>query len=77
MVGCCGPSRKGSHARTRRPRRTALLEMASKRLAETPAVHFALDVQGETFVDTANIRLLGAEGDLQRPDRVRTAFRPR
>ena len=49
--------------------------MASKRLAETPTVHFALDVQGETFIDTGrNIRLLGAEGDLRRPDRVRTAF---
>jgi len=49
--------------------------MASKRLAETPTVHFALDVQGETYIDTGrNIRLLGAEGDLQRPDRVRTVF---
>ena len=52
-----------------------MLELASKRLAETPTVHFALDVEGETFIDSGrNIRLLGAEGDLQRPDRVRTAF---
>ena len=52
-----------------------LLELASRRLAETQSVHFLLDVQGETFIDTSRaIRLLGAEGDLRRPDRVRTTF---
>src|SRR5688572_20819092 len=52
-----------------------MLELASRRLAETPSVHFVLDVEGETFIDTARaIRLLGAEGDLRRPDRVRTTF---
>lgn len=57
------------------PTPSQLLEMASKRLAETPSVHFVLDVQGETFIDTNHtIRLLGAEGDLQRPDRVHTTF---
>lgn len=57
------------------PTPAALLEMASTRLAEIPTVHFALDVQGETFIDTGrSIRLLGAEGDLQRPDRVQTTF---
>jgi hypothetical protein len=44
-------------------------------LAETPTVHFVLEVEGETYIDSAGtIRLLGAEGDLRRPDRVRTAF---
>lgn len=74
-LGACGPTENA--AITPEPTATpaALLEMASKRLAETPTVHFALDVQGETFIDAGgNIRLLGAEGDLQRPDRVRTAF---
>lgn len=57
------------------PTPTELLEMASRRLAETPTVHFVLAVEGETFIDpVANMRLLSAEGDLQRPDRVRTAF---
>ena len=57
------------------PTAAALLEMASRRLAETPAVHFSLAVEGETFIDTArSIRLLGADGDLRRPDRVRTTF---
>jgi hypothetical protein len=71
----CGPADNEAATPELTPTPAALLEMASKRLAETPAVHFALDVQGETFIDTGrNIRLLGAEGDLQRPDRVRTAF---
>lgn len=57
------------------PTASALLQQASARLAETPAVHFALEVQGDSFIDTTgNIRLVGAEGDLQRPDRVHTTF---
>jgi hypothetical protein len=52
-----------------------LLAQASQRLGEVPTVHFVLDVEGDTYIDTAQtIRLLGAEGDLQRPDRVRTTF---
>jgi hypothetical protein len=52
-----------------------LLALASRRLAETPTVHFVLEVEGDTFVDGAGtIRLLGADGDLRRPDRVRTTF---
>ena len=55
---------------------TDLLARASQRLAETETVHFELEVDGETFIDDGeNIRLLEAEGDLQRPDRVRTTFR--
>ena len=76
-LGACSPS--GQEQLTPTPEPTpspaALLEMASKRLAEIPTVHFKLDVQGETFIDTGrNIQLLGAEGDLQRPDRVHTTF---
>ena len=52
-----------------------LLALASRRLAETPTVHFVLAIEGDTFIDSAGaIRLLGAEGDLQRPDRVQTTF---
>ena len=70
----CGPSQESPPA-TPTVSAETVLELASKRLAETPSVHFALDIEGETFVDTARtIRLLGAEGDLQRPDRVRTTF---
>ena len=52
-----------------------ILSLASQRLGAVPTVHFVLDVEGDTYIDTAQtIRLLGAEGDLQRPDRVRTSF---
>ncbi len=74
-LGACGPAENEAVTPESPPAPAALLEMASKRLAETPTVHFALEVQGETFIDSGrNIRLLGAEGDLRRPDRVRTAF---
>ena len=77
ILSACTPPGQEGMTPTAEPTPTpgALLELASKRLAETPTVHFVLDVQGETFIDTGrNIRLLGAEGDLRRPDRVRTTF---
>ena len=76
MVACGGPEQTApTPTPTPTPTAESLLEMASRRLAETSSAHFVLDVQGETFVDSArSIRLLGAEGDLVRPDRVRTTF---
>jgi hypothetical protein len=74
LAGCAG---SGPDVPTPGPTPTPaeLLSAASSRLAETPSVHFVLDVQGQTFIDTGgSIRLLGAEGDLQRPDRVTTTF---
>lgn len=74
VLAGCGA---GQEASTPAPALSAadLLELASRRLAETQSVHFELDVAGETFIDAARaIRLLGAEGDLRRPDRVRTTF---
>ena len=71
----CGPTGEKPATPTLTPTPTELLEMARRRFAETPTVHFVLEVNGETFIDpVANMRLLGAEGDLQRPGRVRTAF---
>ena len=53
-----------------------LLERASRRVAETQAVHYELSITGDTFLDTTEtIRLLDAQGDLQRPDRVYSSFR--
>lgn len=53
-----------------------LLERASVRLADTTAVHYALTITGDTFLDSTNtIRLLDAQGDLRRPDRVYSSFR--
>jgi LppX_LprAFG lipoprotein len=74
LAGCETPQPEAPTA-TPTPTPQAILELASRRLADTPSVHFVLDVQGDTFVDSAHsIRLLAAEGDLVRPDRVHTTF---
>jgi hypothetical protein len=53
-----------------------ILQKASARLAETQTVRFKLDIQGETFIDSAHtIQLLSANGILVRPDRVKTDFK--
>jgi hypothetical protein len=77
VVSGCSSAAPESPTATPAPTPTPaeLLAQASRRLAETPAVHFVLSVDGDTFIDTGQrIRLLGAEGDLKRPDRVRTTF---
>ena len=52
-----------------------ILENASQRLADTDAMHFRLDVEGETRIDPAGtIRLLNAEGTMARPNKVDTRF---
>lgn len=57
---------------------TGILELASRRLAETETVRFDLAIEGETFVDAeGQIQLLEANGDLERPDRVRATFKAR
>lgn len=54
----------------------SILSSASLRLGDVSTLHFVLDIEGETYIDTAgSIRLLGAEGDLARPDRVSVLFR--
>jgi hypothetical protein len=74
LVGC-GLTAEEPVTPAATPTPTELLEMASQRLAETPTVHFVLEVEGETFIDPlASMLLVRAEGDLQRPDRVSTAF---
>jgi hypothetical protein len=74
-LGGCGAETEVAPTPTATPSPTSLLEMASRRLAETQSVHFKLNVEGETYIDSGKtIRLIGAEGDLQRPDRVRTTF---
>ena len=74
--GTAASSRAETATSTGTPTAIDLLARASRRLAETQTVHFRLDIEGETFVDDGGaIRLLEAEGDLQRPDRVATAFK--
>jgi hypothetical protein len=79
LLGACGPTEPEvptpTPTQSPTPTPVELLALASKRLADTPTVHFTLNVQGDTFIDKGRtIRLLGAEGDLKRPDRVRTTF---
>ncbi len=53
-----------------------ILVQASQRLADTQTVRFKLAVEGDTFVDSLHtLKLLEAEGELVRPDRVRTEFK--
>lgn len=53
-----------------------ILSHASQQLANTQTVRFKLGVEGDTYIDSANtLKLLQAEGDLVRPDRVRTTFK--
>ena len=76
VVGCGGGGAARDDATAESATATDILARASRRLAETPTVHFHLDVAGESYVDTGkNIRLLEAEGDLQRPDRVSATFK--
>ncbi|MCC7023244.1 MAG: LppX_LprAFG lipoprotein [Thermomicrobiales bacterium] len=71
----CGSENEVVSTPAATPSPAELLTMASRRLAETQSVHFTLTVEGETYIDSGKtIKLIGAEGDLQRPDRVRTTF---
>jgi hypothetical protein len=75
VLSACSMTPEEEATPTGTPTAADLLELASRRLAQTKSVHFALDIEGDTYIDSAHtIRLLGAEGDLVRPDRVRTTF---
>ena len=48
---------------------------ASSTIASSTSIHFTLAVDGDSFVDPAGtIRLISAEGDLVRPDKVNVKF---
>ncbi len=55
---------------------TAILALASERLANTETVRFSLAIEGTTFIDPAHtIQLLNASGLLVRPDRMSSSFK--
>lgn len=75
-VGCRnGDDEKGDQGAGASP--TALtaesvLAAAGDRWATTDTAHFKLTVDGDAFIDSAqSIKLLGAEGDIKRPDAVK------
>lgn len=75
LVACGGEPAGLDATPTPTPTPQELLTRTSSRLAETPAVKFTLDIEGDTFVDpNRTIRLLAATGNLLRPDRVWTEF---
>lgn len=52
-----------------------VLAAASERMADTRSMRFSLDVNGDTFIDSAgSIRLRSARGELARPDKVAVEF---
>lgn len=55
-----------------------VLENASERLSETDTMHFSMDVEGTTVIDSAGtMRLLGAKGTMERPNKVDVQFQIR
>src|SRR6478609_5779818 len=55
---------------------TEILRATSKKLAETPSLHFTINVDGDAYIDDQDtIRLIEAEGDVVRPDRVMASFK--
>lgn len=71
-----GDARGPNASPTPTPTAETVLKRAGDRLAATQTVGFMLEVEGDTYVDEGKtIRLLEAEGELARPDRVRTTFK--
>ena len=55
---------------------TQILRATSKKLAETPSLHFTIKIDGDAYIDDQHtIRLIEAEGDVVRPDRVIASFK--
>ena len=52
-----------------------ILSAAAKHLEDSETMAFTMELEGTTYVDEANtIQLLGAEGIMQRPDKVDVTF---
>ncbi len=57
------------------PKVEDILTDAADRLEDSESMAFTMELEGTTYVDEANtIQLLGAEGIMQRPDRVDVTF---
>lgn len=72
----CGSSAQDQDPDTSLPAVNDVLAAASTRMADTEAMRFSLDVEGDTFIDSAGtIQLVAARGELVRPDKVAVEFR--
>jgi outer membrane lipoprotein-sorting protein len=57
------------------PKVEDILSDAADRLEDSQSMSFTMELEGTTYVDSAKtIRLLGAEGVMQRPDKVDVTF---
>ncbi len=76
LLAACGGDPPATPTPTPELTSEEILARASRQLADTQTVAFALNVEGDTFIDPVGaLRLLSATGHLQRPDRVATEFR--
>lgn len=58
------------------PKVEDILASAATRLEETESMSFKMELEGKTYIDDARtIQLVGAEGVMQRPDRVDVTFK--
>jgi hypothetical protein len=76
VVGLLAPFTARADDQTDNLTAADILISASQQLANTQTVRFKLSIDGDTYIDAQNtLKLLAAEGDLVRPDRVRTTFK--
>jgi len=55
---------------------TEILRATSNKLAATPSLHFTIRIDGDAYIDDQQtIRLIEAEGDVVRPDKVIASFK--
>jgi hypothetical protein len=72
----CGASGDDGEPSSSLPPVDQVLSAASARMAGTEAMRFSLEVDGNTYIDSArSIQLLAARGELLRPDKVAVEFR--
>ncbi|MGB3306179.1 MAG: LppX_LprAFG lipoprotein [Thermomicrobiales bacterium] len=77
LLAACGGSGGTGDTTTPTPEPTAgdVIARASTTIANAKSIHFNLKIKGDSYVDPAHtIRLLNAQGDLLRPDKVDVTF---
>jgi hypothetical protein len=71
VTGVAPTTVPGTPMPTTDPKAQPIVDKARTRLDQVNALHFALGIEGDLYIDTARTqRVRSAEGDLVRPDRV-------